>query len=285
MTKRQGLLLALVLASGSTLLTYIWYSGRQSPAGAVRLPAAARTEDTSVSVRPAVERTTAAGIAVTRYQRAVAIQVDATRGAGSLARASDHVDVVLAANDANAIRLAETILQDVPVLGPTAQQAPADPNAPKDSKRQLVVSVSPQDAQRLVAAQVKGTLVVTLRNPVDHEFAYVRPTPGPPPPPGAPAPAASRPAPPRPAGPPVPATAKPAPRRAPRPRPVSMASLGMPPERVAPVPMLAPTGPPAPAARAVPMPPPPSARGDVPSGPRAVKVIRGTTVQFVTLDK
>ncbi|HOJ20344.1 MAG TPA: Flp pilus assembly protein CpaB [Armatimonadota bacterium] len=289
MTKRQGLLLALVLACGSTLLTYLWYQGKAPAAEAARPGAEARKETSSaVAIQPASERTTAGGFAVPRHQRAVVITVDATQGAGALAQPSDHVDILLAAKDLQSHYLAETILQDVPVLGPTGTEtnATAAP-ATRDGKRQIVVAVSPHDAQRLMAAQLRGDLVITLRNPGDREYAYVRPVVNPAAPKPAPAPAPAAAAPAKPATPPA-ANPAPARRTAPRPaRPAprrpSMAVAGIPPEPVQvlppptrPVAPLAPVSRPAPAA--------PSASGsrsaDSPA-PKAIEVVKGTSVQTV----
>lgn len=277
MTKRQGLLLALVLASGSTLLTYIWYSGRSPAPAAARSAPRSKPEPEPVAIQPAGARPTAGGLVVPRYQRAVAIEVDASRGAGSLAQPSDHVDVLLTASDARAPHLAETILQDVPVLGPTTTGKGADAAPAREGKRQLVVAVTPQDAQRLMAAQIRGTLVVTLRNPTDREYAYVRPIANPQPSSASVTPAAPK-------TPPASAVRASAAPPAHRPvrrarRPVSMASVGTPPE---PVGFLAPPPLPAtPVVRQVPLPPPPSpAMGPQ---PKTIEVVRGTTVQTVTV--
>lgn len=289
MTKRQGLLLALVLACGSTLLTYLWYQGKAPAAEAARPGTEARKEASSaVAIQPASDRTTAAGFTVPRHQRAVVITVDATQGAGALAQPSDHVDILVAAKDLQSRYLAETILQDVPVLGPSGSDANAcAAPAARDGKRQIVVAVGPQDAQRLMAAQLRGDLVVTLRNPGDREYAYVRPVVNPAAPKPAPAPAPTTATPAKPAPPPA-AKPAPAPRVAPRPaRPAprrpSMAVAGIPPEPVQvlppptrPVAPLAPVSRPAPAA--------PSASGsrsaDSPA-PKAIEVVKGTSVQTV----
>lgn len=286
MTKRQGLLLALVLASGSTLLTYLWYSGKNASGAGAKKAATQQEEQKAVAIQPAAARVTAAGYQVPRYQRLVVIEVDASRGAGALARATDHVDILLAAKDTQAPHLTETILQDVLVMGPQAEQpqqqqgqgqggqapAPAPAPAPASGgKRQLVVAVSPHDAQRLVAAQIKGDLVVTLRNPGDREFAFVTPIAGSPRGPvqlttapvmKAPARAAA-------ASQPVRHIA----RRSYARRPLSMASLGISPEPIPSLPLLPAAGTPEPRS---------SNLAPIPEQ-KTIEVVKGTAVQTVTV--
>jgi len=276
MTKRQGLLLALVLACGSTLLTYLWYSGKAPTAEAAK-PAAPATQQAAAVAPAPGERTTAAGYVVPRHDRAVVITVDATRGAGALAQPSDRVDILVAATDTQQRHLAETIAQDVPVLGQAGAQAATAPATTTDGKRQIVVSVSPQDAQRLMAAQVRGALVVTLRNPTDREYAFVRPVANPDAPKPAvtikPAPAVTA------AKPPAPApAAAPAPKPArtrvrPGPRHSSMVVAGLPPEPVRALPA---PPPPAPAVRHLAPPVTPA-----PAPGKAIEVVKGTSVQTV----
>lgn len=278
MTKRQGLLLALVLASGSTLLTYIWYTGKNPTPVAAKSTTPA-PEGQPVSTNAAVVPPTAAGYAVPKHKRAVAIIVDASRGAGGLVQGSDHIDILLTATDASQHRLAETIIQDVPVLGPSPSVLSGQ-SGPSEGKRQIVVSVTPHDAQRLMVAQLKGALVVTLRNPTDHEYAFLQPIVGAPAPRPAPQPVsvAARLAPPRPT--PVTTAAR---RSRPTPRPVSMASHAIPPEPVASLPLFTPpVASSAPEVRQVAIPAPP--RSVEPAkNLKSIEVVRGTSVETVTV--
>jgi Flp pilus assembly protein CpaB len=129
-----------------------------------------------------------APVAVPEGKRAMAILVDPERGIGGLVTEGDHVDIlVVYAQDRYS--LARTVAQDIEVLAtettlsPPPPQPPAEPGkappapaaAPVKAEIRVILSVSPTDAERILAAADKGKLNTVLRNPKSREFFVAKP--------------------------------------------------------------------------------------------------------------
>lgn len=136
---------------------------------------------------------------VAQDMRAVSVRVNDVVGVAGFLLPGNRVDVVTAYREGQKT-LSETVLQNVKVLA-VDQTASSDKNEPM-VVRAVTLEVSPDDAEKLVLAEQRGTIQLSLRNPHDNELLAVAPA--------------------RPATPPTPApvSAKPRPQaRAPAPAP------------------------------------------------------------------
>ena len=113
---------------------------------------------------------------IPRFMRAVTVAVDPISGVGGFIRTGDRVDVVATFN-INSGTLTKTILQNAEVLAigtetslPGKKPSQNSPQQPPSATATL--SVSPEEAEKLVLADSKGQLRLMLRPSQD--TAYVR---------------------------------------------------------------------------------------------------------------
>ncbi|MHB9038393.1 MAG: Flp pilus assembly protein CpaB [Armatimonadota bacterium] len=122
-----------------------------------------------------VDKMTAFGLVamIPRGTRAMTITVDSVDAVSGLLRPGDHVDVVASVIQGSD-SVAKTILQDVTLLAVNAnlqtvsrgeQVAPSKekPPAEQSTATNVTIAVTPEEAERLVAAQQKGKLKLGLR--------------------------------------------------------------------------------------------------------------------------
>jgi pilus assembly protein CpaB len=143
---------------------------------------------------------------IAENMRAVSVRVNDVVGVAGFLLPGNHVDVVAAYNDGMKTR-SETVIQNVKVLA-VDQKAATDKDEPV-VVRAVTLEVTPQDAEKLVLAEERGSIQLALRNPHDSQLAMLTPPPAPVAA-SAPAPAAVQKAAPRPhvkVGPPPPSDA------------------------------------------------------------------------------
>jgi len=95
--------------------------------------------------------------------RAVTIRVDDVIGVGGFVLPENRVDVI-SAFEANGTPRAETIIRDVRVLA-VDQRSDATADGPVVG-RAVTLEVTPADAEKIAAARQRGSLQLTLRNPL-----------------------------------------------------------------------------------------------------------------------
>ncbi|HEY3297498.1 MAG TPA: Flp pilus assembly protein CpaB, partial [Armatimonadota bacterium] len=111
------------------------------------------------------------------FMRAVTVAVDPVVGVGGFLKAGDHVDVVatFVQNDAS---VTKTVLQDVLLLaaGTDLNGTSNNPNQAADQKPQghATLAVMPPEAERLILADMRGKLRLTLRRPDDISFVSAK---------------------------------------------------------------------------------------------------------------
>lgn len=135
---------------------------------------------------------------VAENMRAVSVRVNDVVGVAGFLLPGNRVDVVTAYRDGQETR-SETVIQNVKVLA-VDQTASTNKNEPV-VVRAVTLEVTPEDAEKLILAEQRGTIQLALRNPRDAEIATVVRTPA-----AAPAPPPTRVTKPRPrvAAPPAP---------------------------------------------------------------------------------
>ena len=109
------------------------------------------------------------------FMRAVTVALDPIIGVGGFLKPGDHVDVVATFNVNNGT-VTKTVLQDVELLaagaeivaveGAKGEKPVTQPNA--------TLAVMPTDAEKLILAESKGKLRLTLRGPDDVSFVTTR---------------------------------------------------------------------------------------------------------------
>ena len=108
--------------------------------------------------------------------RAVTVALDPIIGVGGFLKPGDHVDVVATFN-INDGTVTKTVLQDVELLA-TGAELIADDSGGKDAKPttqpNATLAVLPMDAEKLILAESKGKLRLTLRRPDDVSFVATR---------------------------------------------------------------------------------------------------------------
>jgi pilus assembly protein CpaB len=124
--------------------------------------------------------------------RAVTVRVNDVVGVAGFLLPGNRVDVVTAYREGQQT-LSETVLQNVKVLA-VDQTASTDKNEPV-VVRAVTLEVTPEDAEKLVLADERGTIQLSLRNPRDEELVAVGPARPAAPPAPAPAPARVKPRP------------------------------------------------------------------------------------------
>ena len=121
------------------------------------------------------------------FMRAVTVALDPIIGVAGFLQPGDHVDVV-ATFMLNNGTVTKTVLQDVELLATGAQVVAGDlsgvervlksPNENKGEKPQAqpnaTLAVLPTDAEKLILAESKGKLRLTLRRPSDISFVQTR---------------------------------------------------------------------------------------------------------------
>jgi pilus assembly protein CpaB len=120
--------------------------------------------------------------------RAVSVRVNDVVGVAGFLLPGNRVDVVAAYRERQDT-LSETVVQNVKVLA-IDQSASSDKNEPV-IVRAVTLEVSPEDAEKLILAEQRGSIQLALRNPLDEtitkkpvvQVAAVR-TKAPPPAPG-----------------------------------------------------------------------------------------------------
>jgi pilus assembly protein CpaB len=115
--------------------------------------------------------------------RAVTVSIDPIIGVGGFLKAGDRVDVIATFNVNNGT-ITKTVLQDVELIaiGPEAieEEETVDPNTGRNGARpkpqtNATLAVFPSDAEKLVLAESKGRLRLSLRRPDDRSYVA---TPG-----------------------------------------------------------------------------------------------------------
>jgi pilus assembly protein CpaB len=101
---------------------------------------------------------------VDKDMRAVTLRVDDVSGVAGFLLPGNRVDVVSAYKEDRETK-SETVLQNVRVLA-VDQTASTDKNEPV-IVRAVTLEVSPKDAEVLIAAKQRGSISLTLRNPLD----------------------------------------------------------------------------------------------------------------------
>ena len=101
---------------------------------------------------------------VGEHMRAVTLRVDDVVGVAGFLLPGNRVDVVSAFQVSGETR-SETVLQNVRVLA-VDQTASTSKNEPV-VVRAVTVEVTPEDAEALIRARQRGSLQITLRNPLD----------------------------------------------------------------------------------------------------------------------
>jgi len=130
-----------------------------------------------ISLRQVAPKGAALGLsyAVPPFMRAVTVAVDPIIGVAGFLKPGDHVDVV-ATFDVNRGTVTKTILQDVELLATGSQvvETEIDPSTGKPAKPKsqpnATLSVTPRNAERLILADSKGELRLTLRPTDDRSF-------------------------------------------------------------------------------------------------------------------
>jgi len=102
---------------------------------------------------------------VGQHLRAVTLRVDDVVGVAGFLLPGNRVDVVSAYKEGNQETRSETVLQNVRVLA-VDQTASTNKNDPV-VVRAVTVEVTPEDAEALIRARQRGSLQITLRNPLD----------------------------------------------------------------------------------------------------------------------
>ncbi|MCL6520226.1 MAG: Flp pilus assembly protein CpaB [Armatimonadetes bacterium] len=127
-------------------------------------------EGNPISMNQLAPRGAALGLsyAVPPLMRAVTVALDPIIGVAGFLKPGDHVDVV-ATFDVGDGTVTKTVLQDVELLaiGSQVVEGEIDPGTGKPAKPQTqpnaTLAVTPQDAEKLILAESKGKLRLTLR--------------------------------------------------------------------------------------------------------------------------
>jgi pilus assembly protein CpaB len=99
--------------------------------------------------------------------RAVSVRVNDVVGVAGFLLPGNRVDVVAAYRDRQDM-LSETVVQNVKVLA-VDQTASAEKNEPV-VVRAVTLEVTPQDAEKLILAEQRGSIQLALRNPLDEKI-------------------------------------------------------------------------------------------------------------------
>lgn len=105
---------------------------------------------------------------VERDMRAVTVRVDDVIGVGGFILPENRVDVIAAFNDGTSPQ-ASTIVRDVRVLAVDQRSDPGS-DGPILS-RAVTLEVTPKDAEAIAASKQRGSIQLTLRNPMNRALA------------------------------------------------------------------------------------------------------------------
>lgn len=111
--------------------------------------------------------------------RAVTVALDPIIGVGGFIKPGDHVDVV-ATFKVNDGTVTKTVLQDVLLLATGSELLPKEvtPERRQDAKSETIpnatLAVTPMDAEKLILAENRGKLRLTLRNAEDTSYVSTR---------------------------------------------------------------------------------------------------------------
>lgn len=105
---------------------------------------------------------------VARDMRAVTVRVDDVIGVGGFILPENRVDVIAAFNDGTSPQ-ASTIVRDVRVLAVDQRSDPGS-DGPILS-RAVTLEVTPKDAEAIAASKQRGSIQLTLRNPMNRALA------------------------------------------------------------------------------------------------------------------
>ncbi len=130
-----------------------------------------------ISMRAVAPKGAALGLsyAVPLFMRAVTVAVDPIIGVAGFLKPGDHVDVVATFN-VNKGTVTKTVLQDVELLATGSQvvEEEIDPSTGKPAKPKAqpnaTLAVTPTEAEKLILAESKGKLRLTLRSAGDTAF-------------------------------------------------------------------------------------------------------------------
>ena len=109
------------------------------------------------------------------FMRAVTVALDPIIGVGGFLKPGDHVDVVATFNVNNGT-VTKTVLQNVLLLAAGAEIVAAEGKKGDKPVTQpnATLAVMPTDAEKLILAESKGKLRLTLRRPDDVSFVATR---------------------------------------------------------------------------------------------------------------
>jgi len=109
------------------------------------------------------------------FMRAVTVALDPIIGVGGFLKPGDHVDVVATFN-VNDGSVTKTVLQDVELLATGAEMVSAEGGKREEPTAQpnATLAVMPTDAEKLILAESKGKLRLTLRRPDDTSFVETK---------------------------------------------------------------------------------------------------------------
>lgn len=105
---------------------------------------------------------------VARDMRAVTVRVDDVIGVGGFILPENRVDVIAAFNDGTSPQ-ASTIVRDVRVLAVDQRSDPG--SAGPILSRAVTLEVTPKDAEAIAASKQRGSIQLTLRNPMNRALA------------------------------------------------------------------------------------------------------------------
>lgn len=103
--------------------------------------------------------------------RALTTEVDEVNSISGMLRPSDHIDLIVTAHPSGSSGTAETtfpLLSNVEVLATGQVTRKRDANSQARTYTTITLSVSPEDAERIVVAKNSGKLTAVLRNPDDN---------------------------------------------------------------------------------------------------------------------
>lgn len=109
-------------------------------------------------------------------RRAVAIPIDAVSGVAGNVQAGDRVDIIgtldiAAGNSEKPVSYSIYTLQDIPVLAVDSSNTKKAGN----TKSTMVLSVAPEEVQKLVLMSERGNIRLVLRSPIDKSKVVLPP--------------------------------------------------------------------------------------------------------------
>ncbi|HKT73552.1 MAG TPA: Flp pilus assembly protein CpaB [Steroidobacteraceae bacterium] len=105
--------------------------------------------------------------------RALTTEVDEVNSISGLLRPQDHIDLMATAPDQKSGEITFPLLTNVEVLATGQTTRKADGTNQARVYTTITMSVSPEDAQRVVVAKSSGRLTAVLRNPDDQQGSSI----------------------------------------------------------------------------------------------------------------